>query len=161
MAYFEDLSDYRYRHFHRPGTGNIGWLSAAHEFPKVSPRAEDLDLVWAYCRVSVAQSRGFHDCELCPPDTSNYVRRKGEPLLFGTAEIRVFGREGKIYAAPTLIYHYISVHQYKPPDEFLSALREGPIPPSEEYFNRLRELDLKWRATSSPAERPLRIRPFS
>jgi hypothetical protein len=158
MAYFEDLSEYSYldSYFYRPRTKNIGWLDATHEVPKSAPTDDELDLVWAYCKTSIAQTRGVHDCEMCPVATSYYVKRNDEPLLLGTSEIRVFGTDGTIYAAPTLIYHYISVHHYKPPDEFLLALREGPRPPSEEYFDRLRELDLEWRPTSAPATKPFR-----
>jgi hypothetical protein len=160
MSYFEDLSDYTYHdsYFYRPETKNVGWLDAAHEFPKSVPTEEALDLVWAYCKISVAQMRGIHDCELCPPATSHYVKRNEEPLLLGSAEMRVFGRDGTIYAAPTLIYHYISVHHYKPPDEFLSALREGPKPPNSEYFDRLTELGLEWNPTSAPATKPTRFK---
>ncbi|MCX7805518.1 MAG: hypothetical protein N3A38_10060 [Planctomycetota bacterium] len=37
-------------------------------------------------------------------------------------EIRVLGRDGKIYAAPTLIYHYVVAHKYRPPQEFIDAV---------------------------------------
>jgi hypothetical protein len=40
----------------------------------------------------------------------------------GDAEVRVTGRDGKVYAAPNLLYHYIEKHGYKPPDEFVEAL---------------------------------------
>jgi len=160
MAYFEDLSDYTYHHsyFYHPGTKNVGWLDAAHSFPKGAASEEELDLIWMYCKVSVAQMRGLHDCEWCPPAASNYAKRNEEPLLLGSSEIRVFGRNGTIYAAPTLIYHYISIHHYKPPDEFLRALSEGPKPPSQEYFERLKELGLEWNPTSAPATKPLRFK---
>jgi hypothetical protein len=70
------------------------------------------------------------------------VTRNGEELLLGSAEIRVFGKGELIYAAPNLIYHYVSVHCYKPPEEFLQALEEGPSPPGSEYFKRLTNLNL-------------------
>jgi len=160
MSYFEDRSDYTYHDsfFHRATTKNIGWLDATHEFSKVAPAEQELDLIWTYCKVSVAQMRGLHDCELCPPNASNYVKRHDEPLLLGSAEIRVFGKNGIIYAAPNLVYHYVSIHDYKPPDEFLRALKEGPRPPSQEYLDALKELGLEWNATSAPAPTPLRFR---
>src|SRR5262249_15003835 len=58
-------------------------------------------------------------------------------LQLGSAEILVFGKGGKIYAAPNMIYHYVTVHHYKPPDEFLQALKDGPCPPEPEYLKRL------------------------
>jgi len=42
-----------------------------------------------------------------------------------------------------MIYHYVQAHYYKPPDEFLRALREGPKPPSREYFDLIKKLDLE------------------
>jgi len=64
---------------------------------------------------------------------STLVQRHGEQLRIGTAEIRVFGENGAIYAAPTLIYHYVLKHQYKPPGEFVRALLIGARPPSDDY----------------------------
>jgi hypothetical protein len=111
MSYFKDLSDYSYfRSGNRPTTKNVGRLDSAHEFPKTVPTEELLDLIWHYCKFSVAQTRGIHECEMCASNTSHYVLRNGQPLFLGSAEIRVFAEDGFIYAAPTLVYHYVSVH---------------------------------------------------
>jgi hypothetical protein len=59
------------------------------------------------------------------------VRRGDEQLTIGSAEIRVFGQ--RIYAAPTLIYHYVLEHHYQPPNDFVRGLLDGPRPPSDEY----------------------------
>jgi hypothetical protein len=102
--------------------------------------------------------------------------RDGLKLLLGGAEIRVLSKEGvsllrqrllaeesagllflksavpcNVYAAPNLVYHYVLAHSYKPPDEFLNALREEPRPPDEKYFQCLEKLQLKWELTSSPS----------
>lgn len=149
MAYFEDLSDYIYAPgFVRPGTKAVGWLARGHLFPTVTPDEKDLDLLWLYCSISVVDTRGGHNCEFCPGHGASYAERNGQRLFLGTAEIRVFSRDGGIYVAPTLIYHYVAVHHYKPPDAFLRALREGPRPPSEEYFDALVRLNLEWSRTS-------------
>jgi hypothetical protein len=152
MTYYKDLSDYVYHRaeFGRPNTKNIGWLGRGHDFKKMDPTEEILDPLWSYCRVSVAQMRGVHECEFCSRPSSGIVERKGERLLLGTSEIRVFSREGDIYAAPTLIFHYVETHRYRPPDEFLRALVREPAPPSKEYFDRLAELGLEWNKTFSP-----------
>jgi hypothetical protein len=70
-------------------------------------------------------------------------------LYLGSAEIRVFGPRGKIYAAPNLLFHYVTAHHYKPPNEFVQALALAPGPPDAAYFNRLKDLDLDWSETSS------------
>jgi hypothetical protein len=151
VTYFADLSGYAYwaPEFRRPGTRNVGWLGAGHEFPRGTPREELLDLIWDYCRISVAQTRGIHKCEFCPSGYWHHAERKGERLTLGSSEIRVFGTED-VYAAPTLIYHYVLTHHYLPPAEFTQALSEGPRPPSQEYFDRLRVLDLEWNKTGIP-----------
>jgi hypothetical protein len=43
-------------------------------------------------------------------------------MVLGSAEIRVKGAGGKVYAAPNLIYHYMKDCGYLPPQEFLGAL---------------------------------------
>ena len=50
------------------------------------------------------------------------VFKYGRETFLGSAEIRVQGKEGKVYAAPTLIYHYVAAHDYDPPQEFVEAL---------------------------------------
>ena len=151
MTYFSDLSEYAYgdRTFSRSGTKNVGWLDRGHNFPTKPPSDEVLDLLWTFCSTSVALSRGAHECEFCPSGSSYFSERNGKQLFLGAAEIRVFSEQGEIYAAPTLLYHYVQAHHYDPPEEFAEALRCGPKPPSSEYFECLEKLGLTWSVTSS------------
>jgi hypothetical protein len=151
MAYFPDLSDYEYYGgtFHRPRTKNVGWLARDHGFSQSPPSEEFLDKLWDYCKVSVAQTRGCHECDFCAEHAENGAH-KGEKLLLGTSEIRVFSGGGVIYAAPTLIFHYVQRHHYDPPDDFVAALMRTPCPPDPAYFERLQQLRLEWNATSVP-----------
>ena len=59
----------------------------------------------------------------------------------------MFTGTNRIYAAPNLIYHYVAVHHYSPPEEFVEAVLHGPNPPSEQYFDRLKEVKLSWSVT--------------
>ena len=160
MTYFKDLSEYSYAHseFHRPGTVNIGWLGPNADFNQMELDEGLLDIVWEYTKISVAQFRGLHDCEFCPPHTSNLAERNGEKRLLGAAEIRVFAKSGVIYAAPDLIFHYMSIHKYGPPEPFIAALKNGPRPSSKEYFERLSELGLTWTEKSALKSKPVRFR---
>lgn len=154
MPYIEDLTDYAYAKaaYFRSFTKAIGWLDREHKF-KTGPQDEEfLGLLWQFCKFSVAQSRGLHKCEFCPSTVSPTAERNGEKLILGTAEIRVFGEDGIIYAAPTLIYHYVALHQYTPPEEFVRALKTGPSPPNAIYFDRLRRANLTWNATTKPLD---------
>jgi len=148
MTYFKDLTIYEYTPLLvRPGN-NIGWLGRGRPFPTATPSQEVLDLLWLFCSISVQPTRGFHVCEFCLGGGNlYYAERKGERLKLGTAEIRVFSGQGHIYAAPNLIYHYVAVHHYRPPDEFLRALREGPRLPNREYFDELAKLGVEWCKT--------------
>jgi hypothetical protein len=119
---------------------------------------ELLDAIWQYCTVSVAQTRGLHACEFCQGHSSNDAERKDQRLLLGSAEIRVFSATGDIYAAPNLIYHYMLVHRYRPPDEFVLAAKIGPPPPSPEYFAHFAQLGLRWNKTLVREGAPVRFR---
>jgi hypothetical protein len=144
MTYFEDLSDYSYfARYHQSEGKNVGWLDPTHEFQTEIPSEDVLNILWSFCSVSVAQTRGIHQCAFCnPPWRIVYALRNGARLMLGSTEIRVFSSRSHIYAAPNMIYHYDRTHHYKPPNEFLSALHEGPRPPSPEYFDRLGKLGL-------------------
>ena len=71
------------------------------------------------------------------------AERGGEQLMLGTAEIRAYGANGVLYAAPTLIYHYVAKHHYQPPDEFIQAVMTGPRPPGDDYRALLRRFEIR------------------
>jgi hypothetical protein len=149
VAYFADLSEYQYHPAGiRADTRTIGWLEPKHEFEKYEPTEELLELLWSFCKVAVVQTRGIHKCEFCSPAKTVLASRKdGIRRLLGTSEIRVFTKEGAIYSAPNLVYHYVSTHHYKPPDSFIKGLERGPKPPNQEYFDKLTILKLTWNET--------------
>jgi hypothetical protein len=75
-----------------------------------------------------------------PTEVIPTLEFEGEVLKLGSAEIRVFGRSGVIYAAPNLIFHYVKDHAYRPPREFIDAVVTGPGPETTEYRDQLRAL---------------------
>ena len=64
--------------------------------------------------------------------------KTGQRIHLGYADIYIFGKRGKIYKAPNMVYHYVTAHHYKPPDEFVEALKISPCPPEPEYCERLK-----------------------
>jgi len=167
MAYFEDLSPYSYSHSGvRPDTLNIGWLDKQKPFPtggiaesgfagivswirrKPSPKVgvpkAFLEKLWPYCKLRVVQMRGFHVCEFCdlPNNPFPTYQFQDEEIKLGSAEIRIFGDDGKIFASPNLIFHYVRDHHYLPPESFIQAVLSSPGPESQDYLNRLRALSL-------------------
>jgi hypothetical protein len=133
MAYYPDLSTYTYCNSEESARAlNVGWLSAAQPYLQGEVPAGFTERLWAFCRTRVNQTRGFHDCEFCSAN-SHTPRRGEETITIGSAEIRVFGSDGRVYAAPNLIYHYVVEHHYEPPEEFISAVLDGPLPQSPDY----------------------------
>jgi hypothetical protein len=114
LAFFEDLTPYTYLRpeEERAGTVNVGWLAKAHQFPTGETSEEFRTRLGALCKCRrVKRTRGLHGCEFCT----------GPDRPHGSAEIRVVGRK-QVYAAPELIGHYVSAHNYKPPVEFIEAV---------------------------------------
>ena len=124
MAYFADLTPYTYFEERSPGNVvNVGWLDRAHEFSRGPVPDEVLAKLFSLCKHPVHQTRGFHVCELCPDaKVGQFAERGGVRIGIASAEIRVPGPDGLVYACPMLIYHYIKDHGYQPPVAFVRAL---------------------------------------
>lgn len=65
----------------------------------------------------------------------------GQTRRVGYYELRVWGQDGKVYAAPSLIFHYMNEHNYEPPKEFINAVMSSDDPDNEDYYNRLLTLE--------------------
>lgn len=117
----------------------IGWLAKAHPYPQGEVSEGFKSKLFGYCVHRVLQTRGFHHCEFCtqPPGFPILAQRDGQEAWLGSAEIRVVYQD-KVYAAPTLVYHYVVDHHYRPPDEFVEAVLKG-LPPDSAEYGRLRE----------------------
>ena len=90
---------------------NIGWLDPDHSFPTGHTDAAFREKLEKLCGRKFKQTRGFHSCEFC----------EGDNRPKGSSEIRV-RHLNRVYAAPVLIAHYVVVHEYCPPKEFISAV---------------------------------------
>ena len=131
--FFKDLTPYGYRKG-SPSALNVGWLDAAHPFPRGCVPNGFVARLRMLASKPVNQTRGFYVCQFCdfgppiPPGDqaaldARYRQWKAAGAL-GSAEIRVIGSGGCVYAAPTLICHYVEAHNYQPPDEFIAAVME-------------------------------------
>lgn len=69
-------------------------------------------------------------CPLCRQRVEMEI--DGQMVRLGSAEIRIVG-EQDIFAAPDLLPHYITVHEYVPPIEFVEAIMQGAGVNSAEY----------------------------
>lgn len=111
MTYFPDMTKYTYLGNNSDDLIlNVGWLSKDHPFMKgklATSFHQKLENLIQHNRVKV--TRGHHTCELC--ENGN-----------GNGEIRVRGKNEIIFAAPVLILHYITEHDYLPPQGFIDAV---------------------------------------
>lgn len=73
------------------------------------------DPKWTVCEIPRPRN-----CPICHERVM--VEMGGSEVVLGSAEIRVIGDE-EIYAAPDLIYHYVTVHNYALPSAFSKALQ--------------------------------------
>lgn len=115
MTHFDDLSPYTYIHPEEdaPNTVNVGWLDVRHPFRTGKTDYEFQRKLQRLCRRRFKQTRGFLPCYFC----------KGEDRPISSSEIRI-ASAGTVFAAPSLVYHYVAAHDYRPPDEFISAVLE-------------------------------------
>ncbi|MDG4774193.1 hypothetical protein [Solwaraspora sp. WMMD792] len=141
VAYFDDLTAYSYSDVDtveldwgllqfRPGYDriNVGWLDAPHAFEK-GPTPDRftnalLDIIVA---PRINTMRGLHRCPFCPNhpgDSMVSVEHPGGRVWLGHTEIRVPSGPGAMFAAPSLIWHYVTAHSYRPPAEFIEAVEQ-------------------------------------
>jgi hypothetical protein len=140
MTYFPDHSPYGYGRRSHPGVVHVGWLDNIHAYSKGTVDARLIEKMKLLASKPVELYRGKHLCELCPepPDLvkttlpnglvidSNCSWARWVNQRSSNGEIRV-SRKGTIFAAPVLIVHYIEVHNYLPPFQFLQAVEDAPI----------------------------------
>lgn len=134
--YFKDLTTYKY--MDKEESFNVGWLQKGHSFHTDEVSEEFIEKLWRYLRYPVKVCRGFHACDFCKNTKTSIptVEFKGEKREVGYYEIRVWGQDGKAYAAPSLIVHYILQHHYKPPQEFIDAVIHSNAH-SKEYYQKI------------------------
>lgn len=120
--YFHDLSAYNYIQ-EEENTFNVGWLAHDHDYTKGLVNENFLK------RLSLFMDYIVHD-ESCGPHECEFYQN-----AYTSGEIRVFGLNGAVYAVPTMIRHYIIKHQYQPPQVFIDAVMNGPLPGTIEYSN--------------------------
>lgn len=123
MPYFKDLTPYSFLTVAdriSPALLNVGWLSRRHPFERGPVDKSVLETLLRLCQTRVQLTRGVHRCDMCEV-FPNIMAVGGREIALGNGEIRLPGAGGIVYAAPTLICHYIGTHEYRPPQQFLDA----------------------------------------
>jgi hypothetical protein len=139
MTYYEDLSPYQYvKDSIPPGVTavNVGWLEPAEEYSQGNVPDGFIDALTIIVRDSRRMKmRGWHSCQLPhigyeePYPTT--VDVGGRKVSLGGAEVRVVAKSGEWMIAPDLVLHYVSNHSYKPPTDFIEAVMDQRIAPTE------------------------------
>jgi len=75
---------------------------------------------------------------------------RGHSVSMGNGEIRVPAADGSLFAAPTLIGHYVAVHGYLPPAEFLYALNTYIRTKPDDLA--LGWIPMSWKASTGAAD---------
>src|SRR5262245_34623367 len=115
--YYQDLTPFEYwTGLVTPNLFNVGWLDSFHPYPKGEVSEEFKERLFQFCRSPVNRTRGWQECQFCGQRHRVKVIRNETTLVLGSAGIRVSGEGGVIYAAPDMVYHYVTEHNYKPPD---------------------------------------------
>jgi hypothetical protein len=141
--YFEDLELCRYHtgpldsdSWHVPLRA-IGWLEGGHPYNTGATPTGLVELLGAHVdnaeRVFQQHHfRGLHDCSLCKPGDP------GACLARSHINLLIPGKR-TVFACPAGIIHYLTIHSYLPPSEFIEAVQECPQYGSPRYLERLRE----------------------
>jgi len=133
-VYFRDLSLYSYStKSPLPDVLNVGWLDRSIPFSRGTVPSRFVDQLKKWFRVArVNQMRGIHECNFCRAEQWPPLPVKDHPSLtienrifaLGSKEIWIPGPNGKIFASPALVIHYVEVHEYCPPEEFIAAVMD-------------------------------------
>lgn len=105
---------------------NVGWLGRDHPFPTGPIDRGAVEKLTILADSPEEIMRGLHYCEFCDEDSPIEVPAPLERgfVYLGTGEIRVKSATGTHYSAPTMVVHYIIRHRYRPPEEFLLAVKD-------------------------------------
>ncbi len=133
--WFEDLTECSYlgEEYAKLLTA-IGWLEKGKDFTKGNTPKEIIEKIYEFSKTSemYIRFRGYHRCEFC-----DYVN-----VEFGATTILI-AYENKIYICPALIAHYMEVHSYLPPNEFIKAVLNYDHQFAMEKFEKIRENKFK------------------
>lgn len=106
----------------------IGWLEGNHSFTKGPVGELAIERLREHLQQPFVNidSCGSHRCSLCESPAAPE----------GNGEL-IVPSEKLCFVAPTLISHYVEVHRYQPPAEFIQALLACPPQGSPSYMKLL------------------------
>lgn len=123
MADFADLQPCNYFPIETDRLLAVGWLERDSNFTTGAVDEQFFVKLQALCREAwqPVVFGGMHACSLCQFDPPRFYLNVFVPYA------------GYIHVAPVAVVHYVSVHWYKPPQEFIDAVMSCPAMNSMEY----------------------------
>jgi hypothetical protein len=108
----------------------VGWLGSGSEFNRGAVPKEFLDkLLLIICTrkktfdAHANVLRGIEPCGLCNVLIECKCAVGSNPsTMLGMSELWIPTDCGQLLVSPSLIFHYIAEHQYRPPSEFIDAV---------------------------------------
>ncbi|MFG1496799.1 hypothetical protein ABMA57_09210 [Saccharospirillum sp. HFRX-1] len=106
---------------------NIGWLDVENEFKKGAVPVGFVDKLNSIIigtnsfNAQISRKRSARKCKLCNSDYISIENQEGKEVL-GAANLLIPYAQNTYFIAPTMVGHYISYHNYMPPEEFISAV---------------------------------------
>ena len=89
---------------------------------------------------------GAHRCQFCDllPGSAGHciIEVLDRKLQVGIYNYFIPYQSNKIFVAPSLIHHYITSHNYCPPEKFQRAVIDCPAMDSAEYLQKVSEVGL-------------------
>jgi hypothetical protein len=134
VTYFVDGTRCHYLSVAEHAT-NSGWLDASREYARGPVPIEVVAILSELCRGTTLRTRGWHYCNLCVSDSdrqsvADYVKSVAQSdrgdFTVGSAEVHVRGPSAVTFVAPDMVIHYVVVHGYRPPEDFVKAVLESP-----------------------------------
>lgn len=121
----------------------VGWLQRNEPYATGTVPAGFAEALLPFCFEEniVCITRATRPCPLCGERVEPVTVEEGHRAEPGTGEIRVLG-EDDIFAAPDLIHHYVTVHDYRPPQVFVEAVLRGSPPGSPEHRALIKTLNM-------------------
>lgn len=108
---------------------NVGWIDREHPYSKGGSDSKFIEKLKAIILTenektcfSVNKVRGLHKCNLCN-DKVITITDGAKIGYLGMSEIWIPSiHHNECYASPSLIFHYITSHAYRPPDDFIASV---------------------------------------
>ncbi|MDP3508647.1 MAG: hypothetical protein Q8T09_11695 [Candidatus Melainabacteria bacterium] len=115
-----------------PRVRAVGWLNPLFPFDTGPVSPELIAKLQEQCAnpFQPLRLRGYHDCEF-------KLNGSTECKATGVKNLWIPGANGCLYVAPEMIIHYIQVHSYKPPEEFVQAALAAPAQKSPQYWQMM------------------------